>query len=235
VEPSIFLSILGYEAELSELNGPVAGSRPLELIRGLLGRLQGVHLDVIRPPYSEKPRFTDRLVREVCQSLSGTEMEIHVMAPEPLKILSTVGDLCVQNPVPAASVHVEVFRGVEDAIGALREIRGLGFEPGVVLDLATPTATLHPDVVKEVGLIHVMSVPAGMGGQRFSPEAVEKIRLLRKAHGSKTIVVDGGINEETGRLSIDAGADRLVVGSRITGSGDPLEAIESLRRGLRRP
>ncbi|MCW3979264.1 MAG: ribulose-phosphate 3-epimerase, partial [Candidatus Bathyarchaeota archaeon] len=82
-------------------------------------------------------------------------------------------------------------------------------------------------------LIYVMSVPAGRGGQKFDPRVVEKVRLLKEAYPSKPLGVDGGINEETGRLIIEAGADRLVVGSRITGSDDPIEALRSLRKGLR--
>ena len=234
MEPSIFLSILGYETQLSEHNGPLASSKPLTSIRSLLTQVQGVHIDVIRTPYSETPRFQDHLLPEVCLSLPDAEMEIHLMAPEPLRILPTLKDLRTRNPVPAVSVQVESFRGALETIHALREIRGLGFEPGVVLDYDTPVAALHPDVANEAGLIHVMSVPAGKGGQRFHPEVVEKIRLLRAAYGSKTIVVDGGINEDTGRLCLGAGADRLVVGSRITGRSDPFEAVESLRRGLRR-
>ena len=234
MEPGIFLSILGYETQLSEHDGPVASSKPIKSIRSLLTRVQGVHIDVIRPPYSETPLFQDHLLPEVCRSLHGAEMEIHLMAPEPLRILPTLEDLGAMNPVPAVSVQIEVFRDADDTIHALREIRRLGFDPGVVIDYATPVAALHPEVVNEAGLIHVMSVPAGKGGQRFHPGAAEKIRLLKESYPSKTIVVDGGINEDTGRLCLGAGADRLVVGSRITGQPDPFEAVETLRMGLRR-
>ena len=192
-----------------------------------------MHIDVIRPPYSERPRFSEGLIQELCRSLPDTRLEIHVMAPEPLPILNELRAFCIDEPTPDASVHIEAFRDRREASEALRGIRHMGFKPGIAIDLPTPVDTLAPSVVEEAELIYVMSVPAGRGGQKFDPRAVEKVRLLKEAYPSKTLGVDGGINEETGRLVIEAGADRLTVGSKITGSVDPLEALRSLRMDLR--
>ena len=235
MDASIFLSILGYEDELSMVRGSLNGFAVMDRIHALLGGAQGVHIDVIRPPYSERPRFSEGLIRELCRSLSGTKLEIHLMASEPLSILNDVRVSCIDEPTPDASVHIEAFRDRNKASEALRGIRHMGFRSGIALDLPTPIDSLAPSVVKEAELIHVMSVPAGRGGQRFDPWAVEKVRWLKKAYPSKLLGVDGGINEETGRLIIEAGADRLIVGSRITGSSDPLEALRSLRTGLMGP
>lgn len=207
----------------------------MDKIQTLLVRVQGIHIDVIRPPYSERPRFSEGLLRELCLSLSGTKLELHLMAIEPLSILNDVRASCVDEPTPEASVHIESFRDRKEASEALRRIRQMGFRPGIALDLPTSVDSLAPSVVEKAELIHVMSVPAGRGGQSFDPCAVEKVRRLKKVYPSKLIGVDGGINEETGRLIIEAGADRLTVGSRITGSGDPLEALMSLRKGLMGP
>ena len=191
-----------------------------------------MHIDVIRPPYSEKPRFSEGLIRELCRSLPQTKLEIHLMAPEPLPILNEVKASCIDGPTPDASVHIEAYKNRE-AAEALMVIRRMGFRPGIAIDLPTPVDSLAPSVVEEAELIYVMSVPAGRGGQSFDPGAVEKVRWLKKAYPSMLLGVDGGIDEETGRLVIEAGADRLTVGSRITGSCDPLEALRSLRMDLR--
>ncbi len=202
-------------------------------IHVLLEGVQGIHIDVIRPPYSERPSFSEELIRKICRSLPGTKLEIHLMAPDPLSILSDVRTSCVDEPTPDASVHIEAFRDLQEASEALREIRHMGFRPGIALDLLTPIDSLDSSVVEEAKLIHVMSVPAGRGGQRFDPRVIEKVRLLKEAYPLKILGIDGGIDEETGRLIIEAGADRLTVGSRITGSDDPIEALRGLRKGLR--
>jgi len=235
VETPIFLSILGYEEELSRARGSIDRSAAMDMIRNLLNGIQGVHIDVIRPPYSERPRFTEGLIRELCNSLPPVELEVHLMTPEPLSILKYVIAPFNEDPAPVASVHIEAFRDEEEACEALREIRQIGFRPAVALEFPTPTDFLPLSVVEEAELIFVMSVLAGKGGQKFDPGAVRKVKWLREAYPSKPLVVDGGINEETGRLVIEAGADRLVVGSRITGSNDPLEALKNLRMGLKSP
>lgn len=235
METPIFLSILGYEEELSRALGSIDRSAAMDMIRTLLHGLQGVHIDVIRPPYSERSRFTEGLIRELCNSLPRVELEVHLMTPEPLSILKCIRAPSDEDPTPVASVHIEAFRDGEEASEALREIRQMGFRPAIALDLPTPTDSVPPDIVEEAELIFVMSVLAGKGGQKFDPGTVRKLRRLKEAYPSKPLGVDGGINEETGRLVIEAGADRLVVGSRITGSDDPLEALKNLRMGLKSP
>jgi len=235
VETQIFLSILGYEEELSRARGSIDRSAAMDTIRNLLHGLQGVHIDVIRSPYSERPRFTEELIQELYDSLPSVELEVHLMTPEPLSILNHIRAPSNKDPAPVASVHIEAFRDEEEASEALRKIRQMGFRPAIALDLSTPTDSIPRSVVEEAELIFVMSVLAGNGGQKFDPGAVRKVKWLREAYPSKLLGVDGGINEETGRLVIEAGADRLVVGSRITGSDDPLEALKSLRMGLKSP
>ena len=79
----------------------------------------------------------------------------------------------------------------------------------------------------------VMTVNAGMGGQQFIEENLEKVRVLRKEidkMGIGTeIQVDGGINPETGKKALEAGADILVAGSYIMKSQDIVQAIKSLK------
>jgi ribulose-phosphate 3-epimerase len=233
VETPIFLSILGYEDRLHKVSGPIGGSTAMSLIRSLLGEIQGIHIDVIRPPYSDRPRFSKELVEGICRDLSGTPIEIHIMAREPLSFLTEVRAACGVEPVPMATVHIEAYKDEGEAAANLTVIKDHGFRAGVAIDLATPVEALGPRVVGEVETIHVMSVPAGKGGQRFNTESLEKISQLKEAYPSMPLAVDGGVDEQMGRMCIEAGVDTLVVGSRITGRGDPLEALLSLRKGLR--
>ena len=73
-----------------------------------------------------------------------------------------------------------------------------------------------------------MSVNPGFGGQEFITSAIDRIRELREIF-PKDIAVDGGINDKTAQLVVDAGANILAAGSYIFKSNDYSKAIRSLR------
>lgn len=105
-------------------------------------------------------------------------------------------------------------------------IKSLGKKAGVSLNPATPTSAID-GVIDDVDLILVMTVNPGFGGQRFIMRQLDKIRGLRQRIDASTgssgrtidLEVDGGINEETARLAIDAGADVLVAGTASFAGG----------------
>jgi ribulose-phosphate 3-epimerase len=82
-------------------------------------------------------------------------------------------------------------------------------------------------------LVLIMSVNPGFGGQKFIPKAIEKVRqtkALIAAKGSTALIeVDGGVNTETGKLLVEAGADALVAGSFVFNSPNPTATIEALK------
>lgn len=229
VEIPIALSILGFEEELRNVIGTLAESPIMQKIRVLSLGVEGIHIDLVRPPYSDHSRFPDDLIDDLVPCLSGIPTGLHIMAPDPVRLIRKLGCLSLMKPAPVVTVHREAFEGWREASGVLREIRDLGLSPGVTLDLPTPAEALQPEVVEEADLIQVMSVPAGKGGQRFRGEAISKISRLKRAYPGKPLEVDGGINDETGKKALEAGADRLVVGSFITRSSDPMATLESLR------
>ncbi|MCW5732368.1 MAG: ribulose-phosphate 3-epimerase [Alphaproteobacteria bacterium] len=118
----------------------------------------------------------------------------------------------------------------------LQLIRSLGKKPGVSLNPATPVEAALA-VLDEVDLVLVMSVNPGFGGQKFIASQLEKIRRLRAeidARGRPVdLEVDGGINVETARAAIAAGADVLVAGT-ATFSGGPAAYAANIGR-LRGP
>ncbi len=111
-------------------------------------------------------------------------------------------------------------------------IRSLGKKPGLVLNPATPVAVVDP-VIEDLDLILVMSVNPGFGGQAFIASQLRKIEALRKridASGRQIdLEVDGGINLETARQAIAAGADVLVAGT-ASFQGGPQHYAENIRR-----
>jgi len=82
---------------------------------------------------------------------------------------------------------------------------------------------------KDVDFILIMSVNPGFAGQKFIQDVLDKVKELRKIY-NKDIEIDGGINYETARLSIEAGVNVLVAGSFIFGSKDVKETIVRLRK-----
>ena len=101
-----------------------------------------------------------------------------------------------------------------------------------MLDPASPIAFVE-QVLHLCDVILVMTVNPGFGGQKFLPEMLPKIRELRRLCASKGldpwIEVDGGQNGENAALAIAAGADAIVAGSAIFGSGDYAAAIARIR------
>ncbi len=115
---------------------------------------------------------------------------------------------------------------------ALQTIHAAGMKAGIVLNPATPvSACVH--LLPECDLILLMSVNPGFGGQSFIPETLNKIRALKaeiKARGLETLIeIDGGVNPDTAKRCIEAGADVLVAGSAVFKADDPAEMIRALR------
>ncbi|MDG2243204.1 MAG: ribulose-phosphate 3-epimerase [Rhodospirillaceae bacterium] len=125
------------------------------------------------------------------------------------------------------TVHAEAGKHLDRT---LQYIKSLGVKAGVSLNPATP-----PDVVSyvldKVDLILVMSVNPGFGGQTFIESQLDKISSLKEMVGSRAIEieVDGGVNPETSKQCIAAGADVLVAGSAVFGSDDYTDNISALR------
>ena len=117
----------------------------------------------------------------------------------------------------------------------LQQIRAAGAMPAVALNPATPLSAVE-EVLSEVGMVLVMSVNPGFGGQSFIGAATDRIRRLRQmidARGLKVDVeVDGGIGPATAPQVVAAGANVLVAGNAVFKSGDYAQAIRALREGV---
>jgi ribulose-phosphate 3-epimerase len=104
----------------------------------------------------------------------------------------------------------------------LQLIRSLGKQPGVVLNPGTPVDAID-NVLDLVDLVLVMSVNPGFGGQSFIASQLKKIEAVanRIAKSGRDIAleVDGGINPQTARQAVDAGANVLVAGTAVFGRG----------------
>lgn len=152
-------------------------------------------------------------------------LDVHVMIDRPLffaeKFLSAGAD--------NYTFHYEAV-SEDDLIRLSGIVRSQGKSVGISIKPDTPAEVLKP-YLDRFDLFLIMSVEPGFGGQKFIPESLDKIRSLRswvdEAGLNAHIEVDGGINETTGRLVKNAGADVLVAGSFIFGN-DIGKAVKQL-------
>lgn len=128
--------------------------------------------------------------------------------------------------------HVEVSK--ENWQELVQKIKAKGMRPGVALKPGTPIEEVYPLVEGEypVEMVLVMTVEPGFGGQKFMPETMEKVRVLRKKYPSLDIEVDGGLGPSTIDVAASAGANCIVAGSSVFGASEPGQVISLLRKSV---
>lgn len=128
------------------------------------------------------------------------------------------------------TVHFEACTHLHRTI---QLIKSHGMKAGVALNPHTNVDVLK-SVIKDIDLVLIMSVNPGFGGQKFIEEAVSKTAELKEmivnSGSSALIEIDGGVNLETGKRLVDAGADALVAGSFVFKSEDPEKTIAALKK-----
>jgi ribulose-phosphate 3-epimerase len=116
--------------------------------------------------------------------------------------------------------------------GFVEQAKELGLQIGLAVDLYTPISSVDKSTWSKLDGILLMSVKAGFAQQAFDPRVLPKIEKLRKLGFKADIQIDGGINVETGRKCIKAGANQLAVGSFLW-KGDTVDkGLELLMNGV---
>jgi len=183
-----------------------------------------IHVDVMDGHFV--PNITiGPLVVKAVRGVTELPLDVHLMIEDP--------DLYLEDFARAGStlitVQVEACVHLHRTIHA---IKAMDMKAGVALNPATPLSTIEW-VLEDVDMVLVMSVNPGFGGQKFIPQALQKIRdlkpMIRAKNPNVLIEVDGGINEETIRPVAEAGADVFVAGSAIFGSSDYGKTVGKFR------
>ncbi len=152
-------------------------------------------------------------------------LEAHLMVAYPEKLVKPLVDAGFKRLI----AHIEA----NDPRLFLDEAHFESVEVGFAIDASTDLDQIEP-FLEEIDVVLVMTVEIGPSGQPFLPETVEKIRTIRENFPDLPVAVDGGINEQTGRIALEAGATRLISTSYIF--KDPRQVkqqIEHLRRIVR--
>lgn len=183
-----------------------------------------VHFDVMDGHFVPNMSFGPPILSAI-RPLTKLPIDVHLMVEEPSRFIPWFQ----KAGADIITIHVEAEKHLHRA---LQQIHEGGCKAGVVLNPGTPAVAVK-ELLPYCDLVLVMSVNPGYGGQQFIPESLEKISELRRMideRGLKTeIEVDGGINPETAKLCIDAGATVLVAGSAVFLAKDPKDMIHQLR------
>jgi ribulose-phosphate 3-epimerase len=169
-------------------------------------------------------------VVEAIKRASSVPLDVHLMITDPLKFLGPFADAGADF----LTFHLEVVKDVRATALAFRK---KGVRPGICVSPETPVEGML-DVLDAVDQALIMTVRPGFGGQEFLADNVAKIRRIREVEPVKRkgvatplhIAVDGGINESTGRIVFEAGADVLIAGTFLFRSRDMRSTLASLRR-----
>ena len=183
-----------------------------------------LHIDVMDGVFVPNISFGFPVLDYV-KKLSTKPLDVHLMIVDPMKFVKEVKN----SNAYLMNVHYEVSTHLHRSI---QQIKEAGMKAAVTLNPHTPVSLLQ-DVVTDLDMILLMSVNPGFGGQKFIPNTVNKVadlkELILKKGSNALIEVDGGINLETGKLVVDAGADALVAGNFVFKSENPIETIAALK------
>ena len=183
-----------------------------------------LHLDVMDGVFVPNISFGFP-VMEAVGKVCAKPLDVHLMIVEPQKWIDKVKGIGAE----IMNVHLEASLHLDRTVNAIHDA---GMKAGVTLNPATPVSLLV-DIIDQLDLVLLMSVNPGFGGQKFIPNTLKKLqelkRLRDKCESKAIIEVDGGVNETTGKLLAEAGADMLVAGNYVFKSENPEERIKILK------
>ena len=152
-------------------------------------------------------------------------LDVHLMITDPLKY----AEAFAKAGSWGMTFHVEAVKNPSEVI---KEYIRLGVKPGLSLKPKTPASAVIP-FLKDLNVVLVMTVEPGFGGQSFMADMIPKIKeiadYIRKNNLNCKVEVDGGIDAQTGKLCIQAGAQVLVAGNSIFNSSDPIQSAKNLK------
>ena len=185
-----------------------------------------IHCDVMDGHFVDNISFGPAVV-DVVRQQTKLPLDVHLMIEHADHYLPRF----IKAGANSVTVHVEA-ESKHEVPKTLQAIRDGGCRVGLCLNPGTPFEEVEPFLDK-IDMLLVMTVQPGFGGQPFRAEMMEKVKRARDWADSHNpalhIEVDGGINPETARLSIQSGANVLVAGTSIFHAKDYRQAITELR------
>lgn len=183
-----------------------------------------IHFDVMDGTFVPQITFG----HEMCRALrrhTSRPIDVHLMVEHPETCIEQFRDAGAD----IVTFHIEADR---HAHRTLQRIHAAGMKGGIVLNPSTPAEAVRY-ILHECDMVLLMSVNPGAGGQSFIQSVLHKIRAIkemaREMGVDPDIEIDGGINPETGRLCVEAGANVLVAGSSVFKATSPMDMVQALK------
>lgn len=193
------------------------------------GKINYFHIDVMDGKFVEKN--TQELMKDYALTISHISnlgLDVHFMVEN---VEELIDEYAMLEP-EIMTFHIEATKTEERTKNAIEEIKRAGSKVGISISPDTKIEDIKP----YLGLIHmvlVMTVVPGKGGQKLIPETLEKVKELKKYIDDNNIdidiEVDGGINAETAKNAVEAGANILVAGNYLITAENIGEAVSKLK------
>ncbi|QHA91747.1 ribulose-phosphate 3-epimerase [Bacillus sp. N1-1] len=184
-----------------------------------------IHVDVMDGHFVPNITIGAPIVRAL-RPVTSLPLDVHLMIENPDQYIEEFADAGAD----ILTVHAEACPHLHRTI---QLIKSKGVKAGVVINPATPVDAIK-HVIEDVDLVLLMTVNPGFGGQAFINRVLSKITETKQLADSlgvaPEIEVDGGVNAETARACIEAGATVLVAGSAIYSQSDRKAAIDQIRQ-----
>jgi ribulose-phosphate 3-epimerase len=177
-----------------------------------------IHVDVMDGHFVPPITFGAVIVGALADLVhdAGAILDVHMMVERPERHVEEIA----RAGADSITVHVEATPHLHYVLQAIREA---GCTAGAAVSPGTPANSLAEVAADDVlDLALCMSVNPGWGAQRFIPNSLDKLARMRRALPDRVALeVDGGVNQDTACSCVQAGANLLVTGSAVFGSGDP--------------
>jgi len=181
-----------------------------------------LHCDIMDGHFVDNISFGPEIVGRV-RGLTSLPLDVHLMIEHADHYVPRF----IKAGANSITVHVEP-EAKHSVTETLRQIRDAGCRAGLTLNPETPFDLVEPFLDK-IDMLLVMTVHPGFGGQSFRADQMQKVKRARSLSSTINIEVDGGINVETARVSVENGANVLVAGTSIFHAPDYAKAIRELR------
>ena len=183
------------------------------------------HLDIMDGVFVPNISYGLPVVEQISK-IAEKPLDVHLMIVDPDRYVEAFK----KAGADILTVHYEACTHLHRTI---QNIHSHGMKAGVSLNPHTPISVLE-DIIQDIDLVLLMSVNPGFGGQSFIENTYSKITKLKALIAEKKadviIEIDGGVNLETGKILVEAGADALVAGSFVFNSTKPEQTIADLKQ-----
>ncbi|MEK7826462.1 MAG: ribulose-phosphate 3-epimerase [Thermodesulfobacteriota bacterium] len=189
-----------------------------------------IHIDVMDGHFVPNLTIGPGLIASL-RKATRLPFDVHLMIENPEQYI----DAFAEAGSDWITIHVEATVHLHRTVALIRE---KGLKAGVSLNPATPLVRIEP-ILPDIDLLLIMTVNPGFGGQKFIEGSLPRIReakeMIQTLAPKVFLEVDGGVTLQNIRTIANAGADILVAGSAIFGSGDYAETIGAMKALLTAP